>query len=49
LIVFKAQMNAAQRYFNLKLLRKYFYLLRANITDERHEQLLEKRADDYYR
>jgi hypothetical protein len=49
LIFIKAQLNAASMYHNIKLLRKYFYLLRANITDERHEQILEKRADDYYR
>jgi hypothetical protein len=49
LIIFKAQINATETYFNSKLLRKYFNLLRANVTDEHHEQYLDKRADDYYR
>jgi hypothetical protein len=42
-------MTVAEKYHNSKLLRKYFYFLRANVTDEHHEQVLEKRADDHYR
>ena len=42
-------MNAADRYYQLKLLRKTFSLLRMNITDERHEQWLEQRANEHYR
>ena len=42
-------MSVAEKYHNAKLLRKYFDLLRANITDERHEQALEERADEHYR
>ncbi|UJR15741.1 hypothetical protein I4U23_002676 [Adineta vaga] len=38
-----ARLQSAATYHNSKLLQKYFHLLRANITDERHEQLLEKR------
>lgn len=46
---FKARLQAADIYHNSKLLRKYFNLLHANVTDERHEKLLEKRADNHYR
>ncbi len=49
IILFQAQMTVAEKYQNSKLLRKYFYILRANVTDEHREQVLEKRADDHYR
>lgn len=45
----QAQMKVAEKYHQSTLLRKYFYLLRDNVMDEQHEQVLEKRADDHYR
>ena len=46
---FQARLQAADRYYHSKLLRRYFTLLRLNIDDERHEILLEKRADEHFR
>lgn len=46
---FQAQEHAADRYYQLILLRKYFTLLRENVNDEQRENFLEQRADEHYR
>jgi len=45
----QAQIQLAVTYYHSKLLRKYFSLLRSNVTNEQYEQVLEQQADTHYR